>query len=79
MSATMLSMFNSANYTKNYGIVFTAYGAGVLAGTLITGSAKDIFGSYTNALIPTAILSILGILIATFALKPDVKSQQILS
>jgi MFS transporter, OFA family, oxalate/formate antiporter len=74
-----LSMFNPANYTKNYGIVFTAYGAGALLGTLVAGSAKDIFGSYTNAFIPTAILSILGILIATFALKPDAKRQQILS
>jgi MFS family permease len=74
-----LSVFNPANYTKNYGIVFTAYGAGALAGTLVAGSAKDIFGSYTNAFIPTAILSVLGILIATFALKPDAKSQQILS
>jgi MFS transporter, OFA family, oxalate/formate antiporter len=72
-----LSMFNPVNYTKNYGIVFTAYGAGALAGTLVAGNAKDIFGSYTNAFIPTAILSILGILIATFALKPDPKSQQV--
>jgi MFS transporter, OFA family, oxalate/formate antiporter len=72
-----LSMFNPTNYTKNYGIVFTAYGAGALAGTLVAGNAKDIFGSYTNAFIPTAILSILGILIATFALKPDPKSQKI--
>jgi MFS transporter, OFA family, oxalate/formate antiporter len=74
-----LSMFNRANYTKNYGMVFTAYGAGALAGTLVAGSAKDIFGSYTNAFIPTAVLSVLGILIATFALKPDAKSQQALS
>jgi MFS transporter, OFA family, oxalate/formate antiporter len=72
-----LSMFNPVNYTKNYGIVFTAYGAGALAGTLVAGNAKDIFGSYTNAFIPTAILSILGILIATFALKPDPKSQKL--
>jgi MFS transporter, OFA family, oxalate/formate antiporter len=70
-----LSMFNPVNYTKNYGIVFTAYGAGALAGTLVAGNAKDIFGSYTNAFIPTAILSVLGILIATFALKPDPKNQ----
>ncbi len=69
-----LSLFHPANYTKNYGIVFTAYGAGALAGTLIAGSAKDIFGSYTNAFIPTAILAILGIVIATFALKPDPKN-----
>ncbi len=74
-----LSMFNPANYTKNYGIVFTAYGAGALLGTLVAGSAKDIFGSYTNAFIPTAILAVLGIAIATFALKPDAKSQQVLS
>jgi len=71
-----LSMFNPVNYTKNYGIVFTAYGAGALAGTLIAGNAKDIFGSYTNAFIPTAILSVVGISIATFALKPDPKQSQ---
>ena len=72
-----LSMFNPVNYTKNYGIVFTAYGAGALAGTLVAGSAKDIFGSYTKAFIPTAILAVLGISIATFALKPDPKKSQI--
>jgi MFS transporter, OFA family, oxalate/formate antiporter len=77
-TATLL-LFSPANYTKNYGVVFTAYGAGALAGTLIAGSAKDIFGSYTNAFIPTAILSILGILIATFALKPDGKARELLS
>jgi MFS transporter, OFA family, oxalate/formate antiporter len=77
-TATLL-MFNPANYTKNYGVVFTAYGAGALLGTLVAGSAKDIFGSYTNAFIPTAILSVLGILIATFALKPDAKNQQVVS
>jgi MFS transporter, OFA family, oxalate/formate antiporter len=71
-----LSLFNPANYTRNYGIVFTAYGAGALAGTLIAGSAKDIFGSYTNAFMPTAVLAILGILIATFALKPDPKIER---
>ncbi len=74
-----LSLFSPTNYTKNYGVVFTAYGAGALAGTLIAGSAKDIFGSYTNAFIPTALLSILGIVIATFALKPDGKPKQVLS
>jgi MFS transporter, OFA family, oxalate/formate antiporter len=68
-----LSLFNASNYTKNYGIVFTAYGAGALVGTLIAGSAKDIFGSYTNAFMPTSILAVVGILIATFALKPDAK------
>jgi MFS transporter, OFA family, oxalate/formate antiporter len=71
-----LSLFDPANYTRNYGIVFTAYGAGALAGTLIAGSAKDIFGSYTNAFMPTAILAVLGILIATFALKPDAKIER---
>ncbi len=68
-----LSLFNAGNYTKNYGVVFTAYGAGALVGTLIAGSAKDIFGSYTNAFIPTSILAVIGILIATFALNPDAK------
>jgi MFS family permease len=74
-----LSLFSPANYTKNYGIVFTAYGVGAIAGTLIAGSAKDIFGSYKFAFYPTAILAVVGIIVATFALVPAAKNRQVAS
>jgi MFS transporter, OFA family, oxalate/formate antiporter len=74
-----LSLFSPTNYAKNYGIVFTAYGVGAIAGTLIAGSAKDIFGSYNFAFYPTAILAIVGIIVATFALAPAAKSREVTS
>jgi MFS transporter, OFA family, oxalate/formate antiporter len=74
-----LSLFSPTNYTKNYGIVFTAYGVGAIAGTLIAGSAKDIFDSYKFAFYPTAILAIVGIIVATFTLSPAAKNRQVAS
>ncbi len=68
-----LSLFDPQNYAKNYGIVFTAYGVGAIVGTLIAGSAKDIFGSYKFAFYPTAALAMIGIIVATFVLKPSPK------
>jgi MFS transporter, OFA family, oxalate/formate antiporter len=65
-----LSLFNAQNYAKNYGIVFTAYGAGAVLGTIIAGEIRDIFGSYTSFFYPTAALAILGIIISVFLLKP---------
>jgi MFS family permease len=64
-----LIMFQSQDYAKNYGIVFTAYGMGALGGTLLAGKIRDIFGSYTNFFYPTAGLAIVGIIVAVFMLK----------
>jgi MFS transporter, OFA family, oxalate/formate antiporter len=66
---TTLIMFSQADYAKNYGIVFTAYGAGALGGTLLAGRIRDIFGSYTVFFYPTTALAILGIVFAVFMLK----------
>lgn len=66
---TTLILFSSADYAKNYGIVFTAYGAGALGGTLLAGRIRDIFGSYTVFFYPTTALAILGIILAVFMLK----------
>jgi MFS transporter, OFA family, oxalate/formate antiporter len=71
-----LSLFDPQNYSKNYGIVFTAYGVGAIAGTIIAGSAKDIFGSYIFAFYPTALLAIVGIIVATFVLNPAPKNSR---
>jgi OFA family oxalate/formate antiporter-like MFS transporter len=67
-TATLI-LFAPDDYAKNYGIVFTAYGAGALLGTLATGQLRDLFGSYTYVFYPTAILAIIGIIIAQLELK----------
>lgn len=74
---TTLILFSSADYAKNYGIVFTAYGAGALGGTLLAGRIRDIFGSYTVFFYPTTVLAILGIVLAVFLLKRSFSSSTI--
>jgi len=62
--------FGTKHYSKNYGIVYTAYGIGAIFGCLISGKIRDIFGSYIYTFYPTAILAILGIIIAILLIKP---------
>jgi MFS family permease len=68
-----LTLFDPTDYAKNYGIVYTAYGVGAFFGTIAAGKIRDTFGSYTNAFYLTAILAVVGIITAVFALKPAVK------
>lgn len=68
---TTLRLFNPDHYAQNYGIVFTAYGVGALIGTLVTGSIRDWFGTYTYAFYPMALLAIIGIVVASTMLKRD--------
>jgi MFS family permease len=66
-----LRFFNPDQYAQNYGIVFTAYGAGALLGTLITGRIRDLLGSYNYVFYFTALLAIIGILVACLWLQRD--------
>ena len=67
--------FGKKHYAQNYGFVFTAYGAGAILGTLISGNIKDITGSYLGAFPIVAGLAMLGMLIAAIGLNP-VKHKQ---
>jgi MFS family permease len=67
------TFFGVANYAKNYGIVFLAYGLGAILGGIIAGQAKDTFGSFTVAFYPTAGLAVLGIILALLMLSPPKK------
>ncbi|MBE9046826.1 OFA family MFS transporter [Pleurocapsales cyanobacterium LEGE 10410] len=69
--AATLALFGSENYPRNYGIVFTAYGIGALLGTLSAGRICDLFGSYTYAFLPMALLAAIGIVVAIATLKRD--------
>jgi MFS transporter, OFA family, oxalate/formate antiporter len=68
-----LNLFRAADYAKNYGVVFTAYGAGALLGTLSISLLKDVFQSYIPFFYIAATLAIVGIFIANATLKPTVK------
>lgn len=65
--------FGTKHYSTNYGIMFTAYGAGAILGSLIAGRLRDVLGSYIYAFYPTAALAIVGVLLAVFLLKPPPK------
>lgn len=64
-----LILFRSADYAKNYGIVFTAFGMGALLGTLTAGRIRDLFGSFTSFFYVSAALAAIGIVLAVFTLK----------
>lgn len=68
--AATASYFGMAHYSRNYGGVFLAYGLGAILGGLLSGHAKDFFGSYVYAFYPTAGLAAVGIVIALVLLKP---------
>ncbi len=72
---TTASFFGTTDYARNYGLVFTAYGAGALIGNVLAGQAKDIFGTYLTVFPYVMTLSILGIIVATTMLKPPRKPQ----
>jgi OFA family oxalate/formate antiporter-like MFS transporter len=72
--AATATFFGLEGYAQKYGIMFSAYGLGAIIGGIISGMAKDVFGSYLKAFIPTAGMAILGIIIALLLLKPPKRS-----
>jgi len=68
------SFFGIEGYAQKYGVMFSAYGLGAIIGGIISGSAKDTFGSYTVAFYPTAAMAIIGIIIAILMIKPPKKA-----
>ncbi|MBS7616255.1 OFA family MFS transporter [Candidatus Bathyarchaeota archaeon] len=61
--------FGTKDYARNYGLVFTAYGAGAVIGNILAGQAKDLFGAYIMVFPYVMALAIVGIIIAAVALK----------
>ena len=68
------TFFGMKNYARNYGVVFFAYGLGAIIGGIISGQAKDVFGTYTVAFYPTAVLAIVGLVMAAVLLKTPKKA-----
>lgn len=57
---TTYTLFGKEAYAQNYGVVFTAYGAGAIAGTLVSGILRDATGSYLAVFPITALLAGVG-------------------
>lgn len=66
--------FGTKYYSENYGLVFTAYGAGAIVGTSMSGVLRDITGTYLSVLPVAAVLTVLGSVVALIGLKPSAKS-----
>ncbi len=62
--ATTASLFGVKNMGTNYGLVFTAWGAGGVFGGLIGGRFRDIFGTYLYAYLIAAALCLVGLALA---------------
>ena len=64
------TFFGLKNYAFNYSIVFPAYSVGAIIGGLVSGFAKDVYGSYINAFLVTAVLGAIGLIVALTMVKP---------
>lgn len=61
--AATMYLFGTANYSRNYGVVFTAYGIGAIAGVLVSSKLKESFTGYTSVFIFIIILCVFGLFI----------------
>lgn len=66
------SYFGMRDNSKNYGLVFTAYGAGAIIGGIVSAQAKDILGAFQPFFLIVAALSVIGIIVAFTLMKPPV-------
>jgi MFS family permease len=66
--------FGTKTYGENYGLVFTAYGAGAILGTMSSGMLKDMTGTYLSVFPVVMALALVGLVIVFIALKPIKKA-----
>jgi MFS family permease len=71
---TTATHFGAKYYARNYGVMLLAYGIGAILANIISGQAKDVFGSYLYAFYPTAALAGIGIVMAILLIKPPRKA-----
>lgn len=64
------SFFGTKDYAKNYGLVFTAYGAGAVIGGIVSAQAKDLMGGYQPFFLIVAALAVIGAIVAVMMMKP---------
>jgi MFS family permease len=55
---------------QNYGMILTAWGVAGIVGPLIAAKVKDVTGSFTNALIPVAVMLLIAAVLPFLTKKP---------
>ncbi|UEC43746.1 MAG: Transporter, major facilitator family [Methanothrix sp.] len=66
------SYFGMKDNAKNYGLVFTAYGAGAIIGGIVSAQAKDLLGAYQPFFLIVAALALVGMIVSFTLMKPPV-------
>ncbi|MDF0590174.1 L-lactate MFS transporter [Candidatus Methanocrinis natronophilus] len=66
------SYFGMKDNAKNYGLVFTAYGAGAIIGGVVSAQARDLLGAYQPFFLIVAALAVLGMIVSFTLMKPPV-------
>ncbi len=61
--ASVLRLYGSVNYSQNYGLVFTAYGIGAIAGVSTSGMLLDKYDNYQYILYYVIGLCVVGVLL----------------
>jgi len=64
--AITADLYGTKNLGINYGIIFTAYGAGAVLGPLMAGYFKTFANSYVPAFYVAGSLAFVGIILALF-------------
>lgn len=67
--ASTLALFGTKHYSQNYGLVFTAYGIGAIAGVATSGMLIDLHQNYHYVFYFVILLCLAGVLMALKLLK----------
>ena len=62
--AAAADFYGVRNLGVNYGLIFTAFGVAGVTGSILGGRVSDIFGSYNYAFVASAIMLLLGAVLA---------------
>jgi OFA family oxalate/formate antiporter-like MFS transporter len=73
--AMTFDFFGTKNAGVNYGLMFTAWGAGGVLGSIGAGFAKDYFGSFNNAFYVAAGLLVVATVLAAVIRSPKLSAE----
>ncbi len=55
---------------QNYGMILTAWGTAGIVGPIVAAKVKDATGSFTNALVPVAVMLLIAAVLPFLTKKP---------
>lgn len=73
MPAAIADFYGIRNLGVNYGLLFTAFGVGGVAGPLLAGKLRDSFGSYAHSFTISAVMLLIGAILALAIRSPKIE------